>query len=132
VQVSGLLHVAAHNGATEVLRTLVEAGANLEETVAEAEDLGGRPLAVAARWGQTGVVKALLALGAKIEAADSEGYTALFSAAYYGEITTVKALLAAGANVNVLLCDGSSALDQVQDPEIRTLLDAVRDGRAPK
>jgi ankyrin repeat protein len=106
------------------LRSLVEAGADLEETLANAEGFGERPLVVAARRGHVGAVKALIGLGARIEAADCDGYTALCSAAEEGEVKTVKALIAAGANIHVLLRDGSCALDRVgyDNREIRALL----------
>lgn len=54
-----------------------------------------------AQAGETQMVKLLLAAGADVNYADTDGDTALARAAYEGNLTTVKALLAAGANVNI-------------------------------
>ncbi|MFD2231280.1 ankyrin repeat domain-containing protein [Alkalimarinus sediminis] len=47
------------------------------------------------------VVKAMLAAGAEVNYADSEGQSAIALASYKGHLTTVKTLLKAGADVNV-------------------------------
>jgi ankyrin repeat protein len=51
----------------------------------------------AARSGDTGVIKSLLARGVAVDARDERGSTALILAAYYGHAEAVRALLAAGA-----------------------------------
>jgi uncharacterized protein len=52
--------------------------------------------------GNAGVVKALLAAGADIDAANNEGHTALIWACFYGRLEAARALVAAGANVNAV------------------------------
>lgn len=64
---------------------------------------GGEPALVwAADYGTPNVVKALLARGAKVDARDKLGRTALHYAAWNGEVTreNVRLLLNAGADVN--------------------------------
>jgi Ankyrin repeats (3 copies) len=56
------------------------------------------PILAAASKGQTAQVKALLDGGAKIEATDHNGRTALMLAAQHGHVDTVRLLLARGAD----------------------------------
>jgi hypothetical protein len=60
------------------------------------------PLIRAARKGQDSRVEALLAQGADIEVASSQGMTPLMWAAYRGQESTVKLLLDKGAKLNAL------------------------------
>jgi hypothetical protein len=55
-------------------------------------------------------VKALIALGAKVNATREEGETALMMAAEGSKVLSVKALIAAGADVNTRREDGSTAI----------------------
>ena len=64
----------------------------------------------AARAGRTERVKAMLEAGVKVNATDSNGYTALVYAAYMGRSETGRALLAAGADVNLKDFFGSCPL----------------------
>jgi len=58
-------------------------------------------LMTAAQRADNRVVKALLAAGADVNYADSQGQSAIALASYKGHLTTVKTLLKAGADVNV-------------------------------
>jgi len=69
------------------------------------------PLMCASYIGNAGVVKALLAAGADIDAANNEGHTALLWACFYGRLEAARALVAAGANVNAVDEDGSTPLN---------------------
>jgi ankyrin repeat protein len=60
-------------GFAEVVRTLIEAGANIEATIG----YGVRPLMLAAGYGETEVVETLLNAGADVLARNEGGYTAL-------------------------------------------------------
>ena len=84
---------AAKNGHLEIVRLLLEQGADKE--------LGGpdmTPLRVASAMGHLLVVQLLLEQGADIEKADSFGRTALFSASTRGHSDVVRYLLEQGAN----------------------------------
>ncbi len=69
------------------------------------------PLAFAALEGQTGMAGELLRRGAKLEAPNRDGSTALHSAAFMGRAETVRLLLDNGADVNALAHNGETPLD---------------------
>ena len=79
------------NGHGEVLRLLVEAGADMEERNSQ----GRTALMVASLEGHQGVVEALLRAGAQVEAADEDGGTALMVASLNGHQGVVEQLLRA-------------------------------------
>lgn len=56
------------------------------------------PLTMASAYGMSAAVIRLIELGARIDAYDSQGNTALITAAHFGHLKTVAALLARGAN----------------------------------
>ena len=58
-------------------------------------------LIIAAREGNVGSVKNLLAQGASVHATDAHGATALIAAAYQNHVEIAKLLIEAGADVNV-------------------------------
>src|SRR5262249_23058569 len=91
------LHWAVQKGDVELTQTLLYAGANVKATTR----VGGYPpLLVASRSGNAGVVEALLASGADVNAATSNGATSLMLASQAGKVDVVQALLARGAEVN--------------------------------
>ena len=55
-----------------------------------------------ARHGRAGIVKALLAVGADVNAASTNGETALIFACYFGHLEAARAVVASGANVNAV------------------------------
>jgi len=61
---------------------------------------GGPALRLASKNGSTKIVKALINIGAKVNAKDIYGTTALMLASGKGKTETVKLLIDAGANVN--------------------------------
>ena len=65
------LHWAAHVGQVEVMRVLVELGANKDAKCAG----GATPLHHAARTGHAAAVSVLIELGAQIDAQDANGDT---------------------------------------------------------
>ena len=73
------------------------------------EDLN-RSLYEAARFGQSEVVKLLIAAGANVHAVNKNGMTALHRAAICGNNEIAKLLIAAGADVNAMNKKGSTAL----------------------
>ena len=104
-----LLYRASASGYAEVVKVLLEAGANMNEikynTIA-----GDAPIQVASRNGHAEVVKILLEAGANVDSDErvlldslpyeKTGRTPLFLASGNGRVEVVKVLLEAGANVN--------------------------------
>ena len=90
---------------------------------------GWTPLMCASRFGHAGIVKALLAAGADVNAASIQGKTALIWACYFGHLEAAQALVASGANVNAVDRDGWTPLNcahgrdgAVANPAIEALL----------
>ena len=95
----------------------------------EAQVIGWTPLIFASNRGHSGIVKALLAAGADVNAASIDGRTALILACALGHLEAARALVAAGANVNVVDQFGRTPLncargrgDAVANPAIEVLL----------
>jgi ankyrin repeat protein len=115
------LHWAARGGDAELVKALVDAGAD-----AGARTLFGAytPLHLAAERGAAPIVKALVAAGAAADARTSTGATPLMLAAAAGDTAAIAALLDAGAGVN------AEETDRLQTPLIfaatANRLDAVK------
>ncbi|KAK9876233.1 hypothetical protein WA026_012534 [Henosepilachna vigintioctopunctata] len=133
------LHVAARLGQSEIVKVLLEAGANVNEAdldgwtplraaawgghtevvellvnhccVLDSVDAENRTALRAAAWsGHEEIVKILLRRGASVNLTDHEGRTALIAAAYMGHNEIVEHLLEAGADINHADADGRTAL----------------------
>ncbi|XP_055543762.1 uncharacterized protein LOC129729275 [Wyeomyia smithii] len=102
------LHYAADQGKFETIKKLLTTGANVDATTKN----GDTPLIVAVKsWCRNALlIDALLEQTNNIDAANSEGWTALHYAAKEGKIETIKTLLTAGANVDATTEDGDTAL----------------------
>ena len=90
---------------------------------------GVTPLMFASNRGHAGIVKALLAAGADVNAASNLGETALICACYHGHLEAARALVAAGANVNAVNQGGWTPLNCARgrkwacaDPTVEALL----------
>ncbi len=89
---------ASRNGDVEVMRALLDAGAQPTRWHAEGET----PLMAAARTGKVDAIKLLLSRGSFVNAADPfQEETALMWASAEGHLEVVKTLLAAGADPNL-------------------------------
>jgi ankyrin repeat protein len=112
-------------GHTEVVKTLLEAGADVN-----AKDKSGiAALIRASLGGYTEIVKILLEAGADVNAKAKSGITALIRASEDGHIETLKALVEAGADVNAKDEDGNTALIRAsEDGHIETLKALVEAG----
>ena len=113
-----LLHYAAQSGHKKIIELLIDAGADVNakekhgntpldfaksETVNLLRNYGGKHGTIygASRAGNTEVVKEFLALGAKVNATDQLGKSALHFAVQAGQKETTKLLIAKGADVNL-------------------------------
>ncbi len=133
------LMLAAHGGYVEIVRMLLEAGADpriadaagrsttdhlgtsnreeIERLVLAASakkigtaDFGADPLIEAASKGQTGRLRELLKEGADVNDKDSNGVTALAAAARNGHVSTVLSLILLGANGDDTDAQGRTAV----------------------
>ena len=89
------LHLAIRSGSLKAARALIEAGADL--SLANNEGVQPLMLAAAKKNGEY-LVSLLISHGAGINAADSDGDTALHYAAELGNLHSMRVLLSAGAN----------------------------------
>jgi ankyrin repeat protein len=123
---------AAMDGSVDTVEELIRADADVN-----AQFAGGTPLTLAALHGHAGVVTALLANGANVEAKNEFGETALMCAAIGSFPEIVRALAQSGADLDARDPNGRTALTLVcimltrHDPEtMRTLLDLGANFRA--
>ncbi|KAH8787869.1 ankyrin repeat-containing domain protein [Diaporthe sp. PMI_573] len=101
------LHVAASYGFTEMLRLLIEAGADLKSTT----PMGGTPLILAVANNSEGCTRALLEYDTDIDAKDVLGYTALHCLPSPARLSIAKLLVNRGANLELRNNAGKSVLD---------------------
>jgi ankyrin repeat protein len=92
-----LLHYIAERGDSELVRVLLEAGADVN--AAPAGYSGRTALQAAAGQGHSELVRVLLEAGADVNASE-DGHTALQAAAERGDSELVRVLLEAGTDVN--------------------------------
>ena len=88
------LHAAAYSGRTDLLPLLISNSTDINDQKNKA---GVSPLTVAAEEGQFEAVKRLIELGADLEAAEQNGYTALTRALWRGHSAVVAELQSSGA-----------------------------------
>lgn len=91
------LHVAATHGKLEIVKRLVEMGADVN---ARAGIAGDSPLNQAASYGHLDVVKYLLSCGAELDVSEPER-NPLFGAIHHGQAGIVKLLIDSGINTRV-------------------------------
>uniref|UniRef100_A0A5S6QKX3 Poly [ADP-ribose] polymerase n=1 Tax=Trichuris muris TaxID=70415 RepID=A0A5S6QKX3_TRIMR len=105
------LHFAAGYNRFDVVKFLVESGANLH-----ARDKGGlEPLHNACSYGHYEVTDLLIKNGADVNACDLWKFTPLHEAAANGKFDICKLLLAHGADCSLTNRDGETPLDLVKD-----------------
>lgn len=105
------MRVAASRGDLEVVNSLLQNGASINDTFD-----GFTPLQLAAMRGRTEMARWLLLKGAEIDAAGPKGMPSLHSSIERGHIAVVKLLLASGADVTVRQGDhGVTPLDLAVD-----------------
>jgi hypothetical protein len=118
------LHVAAQNGDTQQIVSLLDQGANINEKFGT-DDVTA--LSFAVRAGQTDAVQVLLARGADPNIGSS-GLTPLDRARDYNHLGVVRLLLEYGATVN---SETIKMMAHRTHPQIRQLLSDALTGRKP-
>jgi ankyrin repeat protein len=101
---------AANNGHVEVVRVLLEGGANAERVNANQQTA----LHYAAWYGYLDVCRLLLDWGAKVDPLDKWKDTPLHDAARTGQLSVVKLLVERGADVSVKNGRGKTASDMAR------------------
>ena len=110
------LHVAAGCGYLEMVRSLLEAGANKDRDDIGQFDFGDSlpirmtPLGAAAYRGHVEVVGCLLEAGADLNKEDGRQYTPLLRAVWCGHMAILQILLAAGADTEACNTGGETPL----------------------
>ncbi len=100
------LSAASGKGHTDVVKLLVEAGADANKADAK----GDTPLYMASQNNHTDIVKLLLGAGADVNKDMNNGVTPLYIASQNNHTDIVKLLLGAGADVNKAMDDGVTPL----------------------
>jgi ankyrin repeat protein len=110
----------APNGA-RICQLLIKHGARVNARAG-----GYGPLLTAASWGDLKAVRVLVAAGAKVNAATSDGMTPLMAAAMIGKLDLVQFLLAKGADLNALDERNRTALSVAQDGGHEAIVELLR------
>ena len=108
-QASGLtpLMTAVRTGSVEVVRALLEAGADVNAATVETRST---PLMWAVAGQRRDLAHRLIERGADVHVSTAKGFTLLMMAARSGDIEMARTLLAAGAGVNAPSADGTHVL----------------------
>ena len=102
------LHLAAWGGYKDLVKLLLENGANIDE---KNKNSGITPILWAAGQGHKDIVKLLVDRGANIDVKNDRGVTPVFQAAEEGHTDIVMLLLSAGADPYIADRDGRTARD---------------------
>ena len=117
-----LLGLAVDKGRLDVIKLLVDHGANLEMQ----DERTLTPLQVAAPGGSRTVVEYLLKKGAKVDSQDNKGKTALIYAAQNGWVQNVKLLLKYGANKSIKGNDKKTAYDVAKSNNDKVMMGLLK------
>jgi ankyrin repeat protein len=102
------LNAAARQGNLEVVKYLVEHGADIDKSDNNRDKT---PLLAASFKGHFDIVKYLVEKGAKVNAQSINGFTPLHDAAYVGNFEIVKYLIEHGADVRIRNQHNQTALE---------------------
>jgi ankyrin repeat protein len=124
------LALASRNGQGEMVKILLEAGADANQATGS----GATPLMLAAASGSVDAVKALLERGAAVDARESlRGETPLMFAAAYGRTEVVRLLVQNGANpATVTNLLDAPTLSKAHDEAFKKRIEQLKEERAKK
>ncbi|KAK4161256.1 ankyrin repeat-containing domain protein [Cladorrhinum sp. PSN259] len=119
------LWVACYNMHTEIARMLIQAGADVNESLGDGMSI----LCFCCSWGGYEIVPMLLEAGADVDSKDDKGRTALLLAAEEGLVTVVNQLIAKGATLTANegwppRCEGDSGRT------VQQIIEAIAIGKA--
>lgn len=92
------IQAAIVSGNLEIVKQHIEAGTDIN---IKEQNSGSTPLIIAATFGKTAIVKALIDAHTDLNLTNNEGSTALHAAAFFCRIEIVQMLLDAGANKTI-------------------------------
>lgn len=121
------LHYAAFFGRSELVKLLIEGGADVNAVADNPTRVC--PLHSAAALGDVGICRQLLAAGARPDARQQAGYTALMSAALHGNREMADILLESGADKTISSEGGKTAADFAREGQHDDLAEALTDER---
>lgn len=104
------LHQAASAGHTDILKILLDAGADISARDRGLFSQGADALYLASVSGQSEVVRELLTKGAKVDSTEDNGWTSLIKAAQLGNVPVARMLLDFKADVNIRSKDGTTPI----------------------
>ncbi|KAG9397312.1 Ankyrin repeats (3 copies) [Carpediemonas membranifera] len=121
------LHVACSNGLTDIVRLLIEHGADVNQR----NDNGWSPVNSAAYNGHTEALRLVLAAGPTLDHVDATGFTPLMAVCVNNLVEHVQLLVDAGADCFIGSADGDNVLHLAANRNhveiIKVLLDAKPD-----
>jgi len=104
------LHQAASAGHTDILKILLDAGADINARDRGLFSQGADALYLASVSGHSDVVRELLSKGAKVDSTEDNGWTSLIKAAQLGNVAVARVLLDFKADVNIRAKDGTTPI----------------------
>jgi len=122
-----LLIIAAQNDHMEIVKVLLEKGANLNAKChSRSWCLGKDTLIYAATFGDLEIIQLLILKGANVNAQDKVGNSALMMAARNGHESVTHYLLQNGANVNLINEEGYSAIIYATEEGQKTIVQQLK------
>jgi ankyrin repeat protein len=118
------LHLAAFFGRADVVRLLLDRGANIAAITRN--DLENTPLHAAAAGRHLEVCALLIERGAPVDAQQAGGFTALHAAAQRGDTALAELLVANGADLSIETDEGTTAADIAYEFEHDALASFLR------
>lgn len=121
-----LLSIAASHGQLQILKILLDRGANIGQT----DSYGCNALHEACSSGEVEVVTCLISQGADVNSCANEcmdHFTPLHQAISYRHIEIVKILLAKGADPTITISDNMSALEIAESHQLDEIAKLIRE-----